>query len=243
MGRSSALLMSNAVAPHHVKKPMTLGSALGGIEGQGGPLIDAESRHSQQHLHPSAIMRPNAGRRVQRAETLSVAAQRPAGIGRGFGRRGQEDGNTGMAETVCPDGLGWALSGSWTAPSPNAQSSVHSTLLGRRNRLRGWPRAPRRPPVNALTRCSPKFKRSTAVAGGLRHHVWLEHPVAKAVAGSTYRCQADFDMESACIACSGEAASRGLVDCQTSSTSPSPTTAATASQRPTDRLPRTLRTP
>lgn len=68
MGRSSALLMSDAVAPHHVMKPMTLGSALGGIEGQGGPLIDAESRHSQQHLHPSAIMRPDAGRRVQRAE-------------------------------------------------------------------------------------------------------------------------------------------------------------------------------
>lgn len=68
MGRSSALLMSDAVAPHHVKKPMTLGSALGGIEGQGGPLINAESRHSQQHLHPSAIIRPDAGRRVQRAE-------------------------------------------------------------------------------------------------------------------------------------------------------------------------------
>lgn len=68
MGRSSVLLMSDAVAPHHVKKTMTLGSALGGIEGQGGPLIDAESRHSQQHLHPSAIMRPDAGRRVRRDE-------------------------------------------------------------------------------------------------------------------------------------------------------------------------------
>lgn len=31
----------------------------------------------------------------------------------------------------------------------------------------------------------PSLKRSTAVAGGLRHHVWLEHAVAKAVAGST----------------------------------------------------------
>lgn len=32
--------------------------------------------------------------------------------------------------------------------------------------------------------------------------MWLERPVAKAVAGSSYRCQADFDMESVRIACS-----------------------------------------
>lgn len=116
-------------------------------------------------------------------------------------------------------GMGTFRIPSSTAPSPNAQSSVHSTLLGRRNRLKGsrvgglglaWA-------GRHVSRAAPHpSNAATAVAGGLRHHMWLEHPVAKAVAGSSYRCQADFDMESVRIACSGEAASRGLVDCQTS---------------------------
>lgn len=83
-------------------------------------------------------------------------------------------GKTGMAETVCPDGRNWNghFQDRGQRPRQTRSSGVHSTLLGRRNRLKvaglGVPSGLAQGATSTRS-----LKHSSAVAGGLRHHTYV----------------------------------------------------------------------
>lgn len=79
-----------------------------------------------------------------------------------------------MAETVCPDGRNWNghFQDRGQRPRQTRSSGVHSTLLGRRNRLKvaglGVPSGLAQGATSTRS-----LKHSSAVAGGLRHHTYV----------------------------------------------------------------------